>query len=192
MKKFIKNIVVIFLILIIIYGLFFANIWLKGNFHTITQNQAYRSRQLDKKLLAFYITKYNIKSIINLRGKEKGVKWYDDELKVCSIYNIVHYDLDLAIDRKPRNEDIQYLLKIFKTTPRPVLIHCLGGADRTGLVATLWKLCIDKEDKKSALNQMSFFYGHMPFGKATILDRWLLDNISSDNVLKIENMIVKK
>lgn len=171
---------------ITIYGIFFADIWLKGNFHTITNNQAYRSRQLDKKLLTFYITKYDIKSIINLRGEEKGVNWYDDELKVCSIYNIVHYDLDLAMDKIPKNKDIQTLLTIFKTAPKPVLIHCLGGSDRTGLAATLWKLVIDKEDKKQALKQMSFFYGHMPFGKATILDKWLLNNIKSDNNLKLE------
>ena len=173
MKKFLKNTSIVLGLIVVIYGLFFADSWIKGNFHVITENQAYRSRQLDKRLLKYYITKYNIKSIINLRGEEKGADWYDDEIAVSSVYGVTHYDLDLPMDKMPKDKDMQTLLNIFKTAPRPVLIHCLGGSDRTGLASTLWKMTVNKEDKKKSSKHMLFFYGHMPFGKARVLDKWL-------------------
>ncbi len=184
MKKCIKFLLTTVVLLIVTYGLFFADGWIKGNFHVITENQAYRSRQLDKQLLQYYITKYNIKSVINLRGAEPGKQWYDDELEVCSIYGVNHYDLDMAMDKEPTDEQIKTLINFFKTAPKPVFIHCLGGSDRTGLVATLWKIIIDKENKKTASRHMLFFYGHMPFGKARVLDRWLWKNeINSDGTI---------
>ena len=173
MKKYFKASLIILGLIILIYGLFFADSWIKGNFHTVTTNYAYRCRQLDKELLKFYITKYNIKSIINLRGEEKGKDWYDDEIYVSNIYNVAHYDLDLPMDKLPKDEDMQTLIDIFKSAPRPVLIHCLGGSDRTGLASTLWKIFVDKEPKNKAAKHMLFFYGHMPFGKARVLDKWL-------------------
>ena len=181
MKKCIKSFLIILGLIIAIYGLFFADSWIKGNFHVITENEAYRSRQLDKQLLKYYINKFGIKSIINLRGAEPGKDWYDDEMEVCSVYGVQHYDLDMAMHKEPTVEQIETLLAFFKTAPRPVFIHCLGGSDRTGLAATLWKIVIDKEDKKKAAKHMLFYYGHMPFGKARPLDKWLWSTeISSD------------
>lgn len=184
MKNHIKIFLIVFISIVVIYGLFFADGWIKGNFHVITENRAYRSRQLDKQLLKYYVTKYNIKSIISLRGAEPGKKWYDDELEVCSIYDITHYDLDLAMDKEPKKQDMETLINLFKTVPKPVFIHCLGGSDRTGLAATLWKIVMEKEDKEKASRHMLFFYGHMPFGKARVLDRWLWKTeIKSDGTI---------
>ncbi|MBR3628593.1 MAG: protein tyrosine phosphatase [Elusimicrobia bacterium] len=181
MKKYIKSFFIILGLVVVIYGLFFADSWIKGNFHVITENQAYRSRQLDKQLLEYYVNKYNIKSIINLRGAEPGESWYDDEMAVCSVYGIKHYDLDMAMHKEPTDEQIETLIGLFKTAPKPVFIHCLGGSGRTGLAATLWKIVMDKQDKKKAAKQMLFYYGHMPFGKARPLDKWLWSTeISSD------------
>lgn len=185
MKKYIKNFFIILGLITVVYGLFFADSWIKGNFHVITENEAYRSRQLDKQLLIYYINKYDIKSVINLRGAEPGKDWYDEEIKVCSDYGVKHYDLDMAMHKEPTDEQIETLIVFFKTAPRPVFIHCLGGSDRTGLAATLWKIVIDKQDKKKAAKHMLFYYGHMPFGKARPLDRWLWSTeINSDGKIK--------
>lgn len=173
MNKYIKSFLIFLGLIIAIYGLFFADNWIKGNFHVITKNEAYRSGQLDKKLLKYYVNKYGIKSVINLRGAEPGKDWYDDETEICSTYGIKHYDLDMAMDKEPTDEQIETLIEFFKTAPRPVFIHCLGGSDRTGLASTLWKIVIDKQDKKTAAKHMLFYYGHMPFGKAKPLDKWL-------------------
>ena len=111
----------------------------QGNFHAITAGQAYRSAQLDRDELEDYIRKYSIKSILNLAGRKSSDHHYRDEIEVCRELNIVHHDLRLPADRMPANQKIDRLISILKTTPRPVLIHCKAGADRTGLAAAIWK-----------------------------------------------------
>ena len=143
------------------------------NFHPITDGEAYRSAQLDRDKLEYYIKKYNIKSIVNLRGENPGAPWYREERKVSAEYNIQHYDISLSSSRKPDEEDIQKLIEIFNNAPRPVLIHCRAGADRTGLAAAMWKIIVDKEPKSEAEKQLSVFFGHLPIGKTAAMDRFI-------------------
>ena len=141
-----------------------------GNFHTITPGEAYRSAQLDADKLAYYIKKYQIKSILNLRGKDSGATWYTDELNVSSKNNVAHYDISLSAYEEPQEKDIKSLLEIFMQAPRPLLIHCKAGADRSGLVAAMWKLVVDKEPKVEAGRQLSILYGHLTVGRAKAMD----------------------
>jgi len=142
------------------------------NFHPITDGEAYRSAQLDREEFEYYIDRYNIKSIINLRGENPETRWYREELGVSTRRHIKHYDIALSSSREPTEEDIRKLVEIFRTAPRPVLIHCLAGADRSGLAAAIWKVIIDKEPKSEAERQLSLFYGHLPVGKACAMDRF--------------------
>jgi undecaprenyl-diphosphatase len=138
----------------------------------VTSGKAYRSKQLNKKQFDCYIKKYGIKSILNLRGDEPGAKWYEDEIKISSYYGIKHYDCELPAMFEPEEKDILRIINILKMAPKPILIHCLAVADRSGLISAIWKIVIDKEPKNKASKQLSFWYGYMPFGKATAMDRW--------------------
>ena len=142
----------------------------QGNFHAITPGEAYRSAQLDRDELEHYIRKCGLRSVINLRGKNDGERWYQEEIAVCRRFGIKHYDLGLSADRAPAPGDVQQLLQIFQTALRPVLIHCQGGADRSGLAAALWQVVIDGRPKSEAGNQLSLIYGHMPLGPTQAMD----------------------
>lgn len=146
----------------------------QGNFHPITPREAYRSAQLDQDELEYYIHKFGIHSIINLRGNNVGESWYAKEIATSRKLGIRHYDLGvLSAGRRPSSHEIEKLLKIFRIAPRPVLIHCQGGADRSGLAAALWKMVIDGVPKSVAKKQLSIRYGHMPFGPTQVLDAFL-------------------
>jgi len=145
----------------------------QGHFCTITPNEAYRSGQLDTEELQYYIVKYNIKSILNLRGQNTGKLWYTEELKVCKRYGIKHYDIALSKSREPDKKDVHNLIRIFHTAPRPILIHCAGGSDRTGLVSAMWKVIIDNEAKSKASRQLSIWYGHIPGLNNSAMDKFL-------------------
>jgi protein tyrosine/serine phosphatase len=151
------------------YALYMVEI---GNFHEISPGEAYRSAQLDKAQLEHYIKKYGIRSILNLRGENPNLKWYRDEITVSDAYNLAHYDLSLSSDREPGEEDMRKLLDVFRHAPRPILIHCKAGADRSGLVAAMWKVIVDKEPKSEAKKQLSFFYGHIPVSGTYAMDRF--------------------
>jgi protein tyrosine/serine phosphatase len=151
------------------YGVYLR---VQGNFHAITPGEAYRSAKLDKDKLTYYVKKYNIRSIVNLIGEDPYKPWYQEELRVSRKHNIRHYDLALSATDPPSQEDTRKLMRIFRTAPRPILIHCKGGSDRSGLVAAMWKVIIDKEPKAEARKQLSILYGHFPFGGTSALDRF--------------------
>jgi protein tyrosine phosphatase (PTP) superfamily phosphohydrolase (DUF442 family) len=146
----------------------------QGNFHTITPGEAYRSAQLDGDELQHYIRKYNIKSIINLRGKRTGRSWYQEELLVSKQFDCRHYDLSISPDKSPSPEQVKKLLHLFETAPRPVLLHCKAGADRSGLAAALWKAVVDGAPKKLAGKQLSLRFGHFPIGPTSALDAFFI------------------
>lgn len=150
----------------------------QGNFHPITRGEAYRSAQLDEDELEYYIKKYSIRSVINLRGKHNDEKWYTDEIDICRKIGVNHLDLGLSARRKPSQSELQALLTLFNTAPRPVLIHCQAGADRSGLAAALWKIVIDRAPKSEGRKQLSILFGHMPFGPTQALDEFF-DNWQS-------------
>jgi protein tyrosine/serine phosphatase len=60
-----------------------------------------------------------------------------------------------------------------KDAPKPLLIHCLSGADRTGLASALYLAAVSKTNEKVAEGQMSIFYGHiaLSISRAFAMDR---------------------
>jgi protein tyrosine/serine phosphatase len=164
---------VVAMALLLLFGAgYFLYIEEQGNFHVITSGEAYRSAILDRGTLDYYVKKYNIKSIVNLLGKKPKEAWYKEEIEFSADHNVKHYDVSLPISHEPTEEDVQKLLEIFKNAPRPVLIHCKRGADRSGLAAAMWKVIVDKEPKSEAKKQLSIWYGHIPIGKTIAMDRF--------------------
>lgn len=166
-------IIMICIILVPFLGLAFYALCeaVRSNFHIVTKGEAYRSAQMSAAKLKYFISKYYIKSILNLREKDPNEKWYDEEIKVCTENGVMHFDVFLSSDRELSPEEMNSLLALFKSAPRPILIHCMGGADRTGLVAAMWKMSVNKTSRKEAGKQLTIWYGHRPFGKASAMNR---------------------
>ncbi len=144
----------------------------QGNFHPITPGEAYRSGQLNSHQLARYVEQYKIKSVLNLRGSHPGEDWYEDELAASSKLRLTHYDISLSANHEMTESDVRQLIDIFKTAPRPILIHCQAGADRSGLVAAMWQVVVDKVSKAEAKKQLSLWYGHIAIGEKRAMDNF--------------------
>ncbi|MDA8157230.1 MAG: dual specificity protein phosphatase family protein [Actinomycetota bacterium] len=142
------------------------------NFHEITPVEAYRSAQLDSQDLQYYIKKYGIKSVLDLRGPNHDSSWYQKEIKVCQKNKITHFDVSLSATSGPTAGDVRQLMQIFQYAPRPILLHCKAGADRSGLVAAMWKVLVDKEPKEQAQKELSIVYGHIPHRGTEAMDRF--------------------
>lgn len=131
------------------------------NFHTVQDKHLYRSAQLSPDRLKYYIKHHDIKSVINLRGKHPNRSWWQKEAKLLSSLNVELHNIGMSAKTLPSRENLKTLLGLYKTLPRPILIHCHGGADRTGEAAALWKIEQQKTSRKRALKQLSLSFRHI-------------------------------
>ncbi len=133
-----------------------------GNFHEVTPGSLYRSGQLSKTQFDHYIKKYGIKSVINLRGASHGSKWYDEEMAVMKKDSIFHIDIRLSATIYVAPEKIDSIMNVSLALTRPLLVHCQGGADRSGLFCASWRLKVENSSIEKASKQLSFIYWHIP------------------------------
>ena len=73
---------------------------------------------------------------------------------------LVHADFALSASREVTNVEAVQLIALMRTLPKPLLIHCQHGSDRTGLLAALYLAAIKGEDAETADQQLSLYYGH--------------------------------
>ena len=139
------------------------------NFHKVDEG-IYRSAQLTPWRLKKIIKKYNIKTIINLRGNNKNYM-YQKEKEICKKMGVDYFTISLS-SRNPskiKKEELKKLIYILKNAKKPLLFHCKAGADRTGFTAVLWHV-INKKDKNWAIKkELKLKYGYISFSKAGIV-----------------------
>jgi protein tyrosine/serine phosphatase len=146
---------------------------ISGNVHEVVPGELYRSAQLSGPFLNEIVDRYGIRSIINLRGKNSGLKWYQDELAAATRKGITHIDIDMSASQEPSAATIDRLIAAYKTAPKPILVHCEAGSDRSGLASAIYELIIDHRPATEASKQLSFYYGHFPWltSKTGAMDR---------------------
>ncbi len=106
------------------------------NFH-IVDGGVWRSSQPNSESIT-RMKRHGLKTILNLRGDKKTDNW---EGKLADSLGLNYFSR--PIDSREK-QDLNYLKEILSivedTTNQPVLIHCLGGKDRTGLITGMYKL----------------------------------------------------
>ena len=131
------------------------------NFHEVDQGSLYRSQQLLPEVLKSYIKRFGIKTLINLRGfGREETTWYEKEVAMTKEWGVVFHSISMSATVLSEKQHLIELLSIYDTAARPILVHCLGGADRTGEASALWVLEVQKKSKEEALKQLAITYGH--------------------------------
>lgn len=149
-------------------GAWAVGIQLVGNVHVVAPGQLYRSAQLDGEDLTEVIRDYNVRTVVNLRGRNDGLPWYDDEIKVSAAADAAHVDIRMSAKDEPDDALISELVRVLRDAQKPILVHCHSGSDRTGLAAALYEFVVEGKPADEAAGQLSFFYGHFPwFGSRT-------------------------
>lgn len=120
----------------------------------------YRSGQLKIADLDRLVSKKGIRTIINLRGVHPGEKWFDDEFNYTESKQINFHSLDFELKQLPHRRSLLLLLDILKNAPRPILIHCDNGVERTGEVAAIYEMVIKGKSKAEAMKMLSSKYSY--------------------------------
>ncbi|QTK78895.1 Protein Tyrosine/Serine Phosphatase [Agrobacterium tumefaciens] len=136
-------------------------IQLLGNFHEVVPGQFFRSNQPTAEQLTRYTEDYGIKTVINLRGPNEGESWYRDELETSKKLGLNHIDFGMSASRELTMSQVNQLVAIMRDAPKPILIHCKSGADRTGLATALYLSRVARRGEEAAESQLSIRYGHV-------------------------------
>jgi len=134
---------------------------LNNNFHAIVEGVAYRSAQPTPDEIRAYRDKYHIATIVNLRGAGPGEAWYDEEVKAANDLGIRHIDFPMNARTELTQQQSLALIALLRSAPKPVLIHCKQGSDRTGLASALYLAALAKAGEPVSEEQLSVRYGHI-------------------------------
>ena len=113
-----------------------------------------------------------LKTIINLRGQQNfaSVRF---EQEACDRLGITLHHLSLKARKLATGAEYVALLELMQRAPKPLLIHCKSGADRTGLAAALYLIDRQIVPLEAARRQLSFRYLHWKIAEAGVLDALL-------------------
>ncbi|WP_276120992.1 dual specificity protein phosphatase family protein [Pararhizobium qamdonense] len=140
-----------------------------GNFAVVVPGALYRSNQPTALQVADYAERYGIKTIVNLRGSNENATWYKNEVATARDLGIGHIDFKMVATKQLSVEESHRLVALLRDAPKPILIHCKSGADRTGLASVIYLNRIAGVDEDIAERQLSIRYGHfsIPFFSPT-------------------------
>jgi tyrosine-protein phosphatase SIW14 len=106
----------------------------------------YRSEQPTRKGFE-EIREKGIRTILNLRDK------HSDETLVEGLgFQLVEIPMKALSFSE---DDVVKALKAIESAPKPVLIHCQYGADRTGVIAAMYRVVFQGWTKKEALAELT-------------------------------------
>src|SRR5690606_35164032 len=130
------------------------------NFHAVDDGRLYRSGQPTPEQIRTVVEQYGVRTIINLRGPNAGKPWYDAEARATKELGITQIDHPFSAQSLPPGELLAAAEESLRTAEYPVLIHCESGADRSGMIAAVYRILIHGHDRSAALQELTPEYLH--------------------------------
>jgi len=126
------------------------------NFHVVAPG-VWRSAQPNRESL-IRMANHGLKTIINLRGEADTDRW---ERAIADSLGLLYFNIHLDA-RNPQNpDDIEQILAIMHNPGhQPVLLHCLGGKDRTGMLSAIYQIRYLGSNFEDAYREMLMFGYH--------------------------------
>jgi protein tyrosine/serine phosphatase len=113
------------------------------NFYKVSDD-LYRSEQPDDDGMAA-LEKAGIKAVLNLREYHSDA----DEARATTI--ALHRVKMAAGDIQ--DAQIREALDIIRKAPKPVLVHCWHGSDRTGVVVAMYRMAVQGWSREAAIDE---------------------------------------
>ncbi len=155
----------------------FLDMWLKDhgfirdiycNIHPVAEG-VWRSAQPAPHHLR-WAKRQGIRTILNLRGRRDTCGSYILERQECERQGLILVDFPIR-SRSPLDKDtLRAAGQLFGQIEYPMLMHCKSGADRAGLMATLYLFLHEGMPLRQAMGQLSLAYGHLKHAKTGVID----------------------
>ena len=115
-----------------------------------------------------------IKGILDLRENNSDLDKID-HLDLC----VVNVELNASLFT---DNEIVAALKALFYLPKPLLIHCKHGADRTGLIVAIYRICFQNWSKENAINEL--INGNFNFHVKYVNIIEYINTMDSENIKK--------
>ena len=141
------------------------------NFHWVRAGEAARSSQAHFGGLKRLMRRHGLKAIVNLRGENSDLSWWRYEKRICEAIAASHLDAMLDSRKLPTRAMLARLIDTFEQAPKPFLLKCSGGQDRTGLAAALYLIHRDGWRARQTAERHFAAFPYLHFPKK--YQRWL-------------------
>ena len=173
------------IIALLVIGFFVA--WNNGlrdglfakNFGVVEPGKLYRSGQISHWQIEPTLKKNGIKVIVALSGHGGKQADLDAELKAADDLGIDREVFPLGGDGTGKVEEYAAAIALIDRSikqGKPVLVHCIAGAQRTGGVIATYQMLVEHRPPAQAFEQMKS-YGHDPSANPNLLE-YLNKNMS--------------
>jgi len=141
------------------------------NLDTVAEG-VYRSNQPSPARLERY-RDMGIRTVINLRGAARSSPILF-EAEACARLGLRFVSVEgFSARRLPELAAIRALEALFRSLPRPFVMHCKSGSDRAGLASALYLLLIEGRPAAEAARQLHWRYIHLKRTDTGVLDHML-------------------
>ena len=116
-------------------------------------DRVFRSGQPDRKQLEFLVNNHDIKSLLTLRQN------HDDESEARGL-PLRLYRIPMRAGNIRRSQMIE-ALAVLRDAPKPILIHCWHGSDRTGFIVALYRMVFQSWARERVIDEFKEVrFGH--------------------------------
>ncbi len=174
-----RRVILVLLLLVGACGVQVGRALLTLGIQPVIPGALYRSGQPDGPGLDAWVDEFGLRSVISTRGDEAAESWFDDELAVVQRRGLEFFTVKLDGDEMPSRERLARLVRHIDDAPRPALIHCNWGVERSGLAAAI-ALLLEGESIATANAQLTYRHG---------IERWLTGSDLPDVIVDYEGWL---
>ena len=135
---------------------------LGSNLHAVVPGAIYRSAQLDPEELTAVAASLGLASVLAVRAARPNKDWYVEEVRVARQLDLRLTNIDFDADRMPSRQRLRELVDELDDAPRPLLLHCRAGVERSGLASAV-ALLLEGASLEAARDQFSLRFGFHPW-----------------------------
>jgi protein tyrosine/serine phosphatase len=111
-----------------------------------------------------------VRTIVNLRGRRDDCGSYILEREACHALGLELVDFPIRSRGALEKPTLKAASELFPRLTYPVLFHCKSGADRAGMMSTLYLHLHEGVELPVALRQLSLRYGHVKQARTGVID----------------------
>jgi protein tyrosine phosphatase (PTP) superfamily phosphohydrolase (DUF442 family) len=140
----------------------------RGNFGTVVPGQVYRSAYPSHAQLREWSRERGLRSILCLMSHREADS-LDADRALAAELGLERVEVPMKVTRIPRRPELLRLVEALESAPRPLLLHCNVGADRTGVASVMAAMAIGGQSFDVARRQLTLRHLHVRAPVADIL-----------------------